>query len=194
VAQGLANAHATARRNWYGYFGTPTALFDGGSAYAGDANVEAEYRARLQARLDVGAPLSVDADAALARAGAVVSVRATVTQAPGETVPSPAECLVRVALFEEDVVHCCDSEGGNVFPHVGRFLTDGVVLDLSAGGAQTFAEEIPLDPAWSTANLRAVAFVQRGTDREVLNASPAAALEPSAVDTTSWGRIKALHR
>jgi hypothetical protein len=194
VTQTLSNASATGRRDWYGYFGTPTAVFDGLSAYVGSANVEAEYRSRLEARLGVGAPLSVAAEASAPGArGSTATVNVTVTLAPGETVPSPEQCLVRVALFEEDVLQCCDTEGGNVFPHVGRFLTTGVPLDLSVAGTQQLAEEIPLG-TWQLANLRAVAFVQRVTDREVLNASPAASVEPTALDTLSWGRIKALHR
>lgn len=194
VAQGLSNPYATTRRDGYGYFGTPTSLFDGADAYVGSVNVEAEYRSRLQARLAVGAPLSVEARATLAGTGDRALVEVTVTRAPGETVANPAECLVRVALFEEAVIHCCDAEGGMVFPHVGRLLTDGVALDFGTAGSQVLTEDLPLDPAWMTGNVKVVAFVQRTTDKEVLNTSPAVVLQPSAVESLSWGRIKALHR
>ena len=193
VAQGLSNPYAITRRNAYGLFGTPTAWFDGASAYAGNVDVEAQYRARVQAASAVGGPVALEATASLV-AGGNAAVAVTVTLAPGETVPDPAGCLVRVALFEEAVSYCCDAEGGSVFPHVGRILTDGVVLDLSTGGVQHVDEEIPLDAGWEGANLRAVAFVQRTVDLKVLNSSPAATLEPTAVETLSWGRLKAMHR
>jgi hypothetical protein len=194
VAQALSNPSAIARRDMYGYFGTPTTLFDGGSAYVGSANVEAEYRSRLEARRAMGALLSVEANASTGGSrGNTATVNVTVTLAPGETVPSPEQCRVRVALFEEGVIQCCDTEGGNVFPHVGRFLSEGVPLDLSVAGMQQLAEEIALG-SWEPANLRAVAFVQRVTDHDVLNSSPAVPVEPTSVDTLTWGRIKALHR
>lgn len=193
MAQTLSNASAIARRDWYGLFGTPTTVFDGMNAYAGSADVEAQYRSRLEARMDVGAVLSLETTATTGGVrGNTATVNVTVTPAPGETVPSPEQCVVRVALFEEGVIQCCDTEGGNVFPHVGRFLSAGVALDL-ASGPQVVTEEVPLG-SWQLANLRAVAFVQRSSDREVLNASPAVPVQPVSVDTTSWGRIKALHR
>ena len=194
VAQGLSNPYAITRRNGYGLYGTPTAWFDGASPYSGDANVEAQYRARVQAALAVGGTVAVEAAAMLVSGGSAASVAVTVTLAPGETVPDPAGCLVRVALFEEGVSYCCDAEGGSVFPHVGRVVTDGVVLDLSAGDTQVVDEEIALGAGWMRSNLRAVAFVQRTADRTVLNTGPAVTLEPTAVEGVSWGRLKAMHR
>jgi len=194
VAQGLSNPYAVTRRNAYGLYGTPTAWFDGASPYSGGTDVEAQYRSRAQAARAVGGLVSVAADASLAGSGDAAAVHVTVALAPGETVPDPAGCLVRVALFEEAVSHCCDAEGGSAFPHVGRILTDGVVLDLSTGGVQHVEEAVPLDVGWVRANLRAVAFVQRTVDLSVLNSSAAAPLQPTAVVPLSWGRLKAMHR
>jgi hypothetical protein len=81
-----------------------------------------------------------------------------------------------------------------MWDRVTREFFPGAVLEV--GGAatrQSLVIPFTVSPGWNASNLGAIAFVQRGEPGEVLNAARAV-VEPSAVDETTWGRIKALYR
>jgi hypothetical protein len=59
---------------------------------------------------------------------------------------------------------------------------------------QQFAWSFPLQPEWLPAKLRAAVFVEDAATREILAATRATIVEPSAAAPTSWGRVKSAYR
>lgn len=185
------NADGIARRNAYGTYGTPTAWFDGTDYHAGAAGFEAACRSFLDAHLAVSSPLLVDASTTFGTSSASVTIDVSV--APGETLPGdPADYTVHAILYEESVTLCCDPYGGDTFPHVGRAMSDGQPLMLTASGSRaSLTETLPIDAAWGE-DLRVVVFVADAAGGIVQSASAPAS--PSAVADLGWGRLKALYR
>lgn len=195
VAQELSNPFAIARRDEYGVFGTPLVWFDGVDSYQSSIDAYANYRSRLETRLAIDAPVSIDAQLEVDASAFAGEVRATITLAAGETVANPGEYLVRVALFEDDVFLCCDPTGDSTFQHVGRILSSGEPLTISEiTPAQQIVWTFTVQPGWVPANLRAATFVEHGTTNEILNAARATIVDPSGVRPSTWGRVKSAHR
>ncbi len=194
VAQGLVVPSGGARWDAHGRPATPTLYFDGLDPETRGDNVLPIYRARIEARALVPAPLDVAATLAFDAGEASGTITIEVTLVDGMTVPNPEECTVRAVLYEDAVDWCCGFEGRSMWDRVTREFFPGATLAL--GGAplrQTLVIPFAVAPGWNAANLRAIAFVQRGEPGEVLNAARATP-DPSSIDESSWGRVKALYR
>lgn len=195
VTQGLANSLAVARRDELGIQGTPLVWFDGVDSYLSSASAYTNYRARLETRLAVGSPISIDAELEVDAGASSGEVRATITLAPGEIVSNPGEHLVRIALFEDGVSYCCDPNGGSTFQHVGRILTPGEALTVTGGApVQGITWPFVIQPGWVAANLRAAVLVEQAASNDILNAARATRVDPSSVRDSSWGRLKSAFR
>ena len=118
-------------------------------------------------------------------------VTVNVRVADGESF-DPTGHVVRVILYEEDVTHCCDVNGNDRFPHVGRAITLPQDLVLDAGAGRSL-HVLPVDAGWSLADLRMVAFVQAGETGSVVQADAVAA-PSSALEPTGWAKVKAAYR
>jgi hypothetical protein len=174
--------------------GTPTVFFDGLLGITGGGDVYASYRSRIETRIAAEAPIEIDAQVTLDGTGSMARVAIHVQEVAGQMIPMPEECSVRAVLYEDDVMYCCDPHGENIFDHVARQLHYGEPLDLDASRAQNVTLEWTLDPGWVSSNLKAIAFVQRGVNGEILNAAEATIVDPDSVEPTSWGRVKSLYR
>jgi hypothetical protein len=118
-----------------------------------------------------------------------------VTPVDGASIPDPDQCTVRAVLYEDEVFYCCGYGGRSMWERVAREFLPGQALALDgATPRQTLAIPFVVAPGWNAARLRAIAFVQRGEPGEVLNAARAALMNPSAVEPSTWGRVKALYR
>jgi hypothetical protein len=191
VLAGLSNPDGIARRNAYGTYGTPTAWFDGTDSVIGAGGFEAACRSYLDAHLAVPSPLVITASTELGATSAAVTIDVAV--APGGTLPGdPSTYTVRAILYEEDVTYCCDTLGGDSFHHIGRAISAGQPLVLTApGGRASLTETIPVDAAWED-DLHAVVFVTDAAGAIVQSARADGV--PSAVEEWGWGRVKALYR
>lgn len=193
VAQGLSNAAGIGRRNAYATYGTPVAWFDGsqtisagGNSAGATAGLVASYGGVIDAHRAAGSPLVVEAVTSWAPPNLQVTIDVSLRK--GETF-DPAGHVVRAILYEEDVSYCCDTNGSDHFPHVGRAITAGEALDLSAGPVRA-VQSFPLDEAWNVAKLRVVALVQEGETGPIVQAD-AAAGDTSAVEPRTWASVKA---
>jgi hypothetical protein len=190
VSQGLMNDSGIARRDAYGTYGTPTAWFDGAVFEAGAGSEYARYRARIDERLAlppaVGLTAHVDFDGGGGTGTVVIDVSGLAAGRAGSLV-------ARAIVYEDDVTYCCGVGGRDHWNHIGRLLTDAVALVPDGSGQATVEQTFALDPAWNPANLRAVALVH-APGALVVEAAARAAADPSPVDGTTWGRIKAAWR
>jgi hypothetical protein len=100
--------------------------------------------------------------------------------APGETINLPANCKIRCALYEDHV----PLGGGRTEPHTGNtemnyiarlMISETTLTATNSGDTQQVVTNFPIDPSWKIQDLHAVAFVQRDTNKKVLQAgfSPA---------------------
>jgi hypothetical protein len=194
VAQGLVVPTGTARWQAHSSPATPTLYFDGLDPVTRGDEVLPIYRARIEARLLVPTPIEVEAALALDPGGASGTITIDVALVEGMSVPSPEECTVRAVLYEDGVEWCCGFGGRSMWDRVTREFFPGAILEIG-GAAPRQSLVIPFNvvPGWNASNLGAIAFVQRGEPGEVLNAARAT-MEPSAIDETTWGRVKALYR
>jgi hypothetical protein len=169
----FATAGATARAAYYGIGAEPAAFFDGGTPFAGADSLPGAYRDRVAAR--IAAPSLVIFDAvsvfhASTRAGSL-SVEVHIEEA----VPNPEDVVLRAVVTENGVDACCDPDGGRTWNRVVRRVLDDRALVVSGMGEIQFEQwALPLDADWSVTDLRAVAFLQRDTDGDILGAALAA--------------------
>lgn len=175
MVQALNNPDATARRNYYvglvGNFGTPTSFFDGQDVVFGSFDVYNRYRMRIESHLALGSPLMIDGLLDLDGAAGSGTLTVDLEVAPGETIASPAEYVVRAVLYEDDVFFCCGQGGASVWDRVARdVLPDQSFILESAGESQQVVYDFAISPAWDWTKLEGVAFVQRIADGSILNA------------------------
>jgi hypothetical protein len=104
------------------------------------------------------------------------TIDATVTIAPGETVANPSECKIRCVVFQNDVFQCCDPRGNANFEAIARDALPDEQLTISTPGqTQDYDRVFTLNPAWNPYQLHAIVYVQRDTNKRILNSTYAAA-------------------
>jgi hypothetical protein len=166
----LATADGDERLAAYGDPVPSTVLFDGGSTVSGALPVDA-YRRRLEERLAVPSPLAIEAiflfDGATGRGEVTIDVE--VVDEPG--IPDAAAWTIRAFVLEDGVPACCGADGSDRWDRVlRRALPEAPLLVSAPGESREIVHALPLDPAWDPDRLGLVAFVQRDSDGEVLNA------------------------
>jgi hypothetical protein len=162
------------RWNYYGLQGAPSVEFDGYDLQVGGgqnmypvyAPIVANHLANDLAKLTVFATMVVDGQAGTG------TIDATVTIAPGETVANPNECKIRCVVFENNLVVCCDPRGNDDWNTIARdALPDEQLTVSTSGQVQDYDRVFTLNPAWDTDNLHAIVYVQRDTNKRILNAA-----------------------
>lgn len=193
VVQGLATPTGVQRWHDYGTVGTPTIFFDGGGDFVTGGGAVGDlytaYRARIESHAATPPLVTIDGDLTLDTGTEEGALAITLGEIVGMTISNPEECVVRVHVYEDDVFFCCGIGGRDMWGRVSRVVLEGGALAFG-----TTALDFPLDASWDVANLRAIAFVQRGLTGEVLNAARVNVTVTTAVEGSSWGRIKALFR
>jgi hypothetical protein len=161
------------RWNYYGLQGAPSVTFDGYDLQVGGgqnmypvyAPIVANHLANDLGKLTVFATMIVDAQAGTG------TIDATVTIAPGETVANPNECKIRCVVFENNIVQCCDPDGNDDWNTIARDALPEELLTVSTSGqVQDYDRVFTLNPGWNTDNLHAIVYVQRDTNKRILNA------------------------
>jgi hypothetical protein len=112
------------------------------------------------------------------------SVHGEVTVAPGETIANPSECRIRCVVYEDDIVLCCDPRGNDDWNAIARDgLTEVVLTATNPGDVQTYDQNFTINGNWNSDNLHAIVYVQRLTNKRILNAGYANALYSLNLDT-----------
>ena len=181
----LGNADTAARAGYYGDPARPTAVFDGTLTHTGGPGSAAVYQAHYDTRRADPADLAIGGlfffEAETSQGTGVLTVEAD----PTATIPAPEDVWVRAVLYERLVQQCCGTGNQDVWARVARKVLPATPLTADQPGeVQTFELNFLLDPSWNTTQLGAVVFVQRDTDRSVLNARDArvsGVLEPLPV-------------
>lgn len=165
-----AGPEADALWNYYNLSGAPAVLFDGYDLQLGGgqnmypvyAPIVANHLANDLSKLTVAATLIV---------GSSGAVHADVTVAPGETITNPSECRIRCVVYEDNIVLCCDPRGNDDWNGIARDgLPDVVLTATNPGDVQTYDQVFTISGGWNPANLRAIVYVQRLTNKRILNA------------------------
>jgi len=175
---------ADALWNYYGLNAAPAVLFDGYNLQVGGgqdmyptyAPIVANHLSNDLAKLTVTANIVIGSGTG--------SVHGEVTVAPGETITSPSECRIRCVVYENDIVLCCDPRGNDDWSGIARDgLTDVVLTATNPGDVQTYDQNFTINGNWNSNNLHAIVYVQRLTNKRILNAGYANALYSLNLDT-----------
>ncbi|MEZ4655434.1 MAG: hypothetical protein R3E12_18040 [Candidatus Eisenbacteria bacterium] len=175
------------RRFHYGVSGTPTVLFDGGLVAVGinPPPVIDRYRARIDVQREVPAQISLALEASYVPDLGSVRTRVRASVADGEFIDEIGECRIRALLYENEV------SAGGTFQHVVRtvFLDQSLTVETSGEEQETNAS-VAIEESWKPADLFMVAWVERSSNKQILQAARVPVGDPTPVISTSWGRIK----
>ncbi len=167
----LTSSEVTGRRTYYGVNAVPWNIADG--TRIGTSSL-ATLEAAAADRLLLDAPFMVTVSHAVVGAQVNVSVSVKSTG----TVPAGPLC-VHVALIETEI-HYASPPGGNgekdFYNSMRRMLPDqnGTDLVIAPGDERVFNFSTPVVAAWTTANIRAIAWVQNKTTKEIFQAATSA--------------------
>ena len=162
---GLSCPDSDARMNWYGMGGIPDLRFDGNwhiQVGAGGGDVDGQnYINIIDGHLAVEAPLSVAVtDFSYEHGSAFVEVTVTMF----EDIGSPASHVIRVAVVEDNLVY-----GSSTYENILRDMLPDNALTVSAVGEQQVVTMPITMGSWDTNQLQLIAFVQRDTDKYIIN-------------------------
>jgi len=173
VIQSLSNPAATARAAYYGGIpATPDVFFDGGDhVLGGGQNMYPIYEPIFLAHEAQLSQVLVDSYVVWDDVNDMGFVNVDVEIAPGETLPNPQQCHIRVAVFEDNV-----SAANQSWDAIGRLMPVEVILTATnSGDTQNVQQSFPIDAGWNVDNLHAIAFVQRDTNKKVIQSDLAVA-------------------
>jgi len=163
ATSGLYGTPETDARNaYYGISGFPTVVFDGQTNIVGagtpTATTGEPYLTLVEGSTLKPAPVRVEIDSFDPVTGAVSS---TVTMY-STTDMLDNDSMVFI-LVEDDVA--------GQHTRLTRDIVYETITLSGAGNSTPITTAFVIDPSWTTANLRAVALVQRVADKEILNAA-----------------------
>jgi hypothetical protein len=172
VAGPLAEADGIARHAFYGAPPLPTTVFDGRDEIAGSGEVGPAYRSLAETLAAGGSPLVIESSYNFNGETAAGTLNVEIQIAPGEAIATPAAFVVRMVVFENGVIECCGPGGASSWRRVARRVLPDEPLEASVPGqVQFFRRLLDLDPAWDPLRMGAIVFVQRDSDRLVLQAA-----------------------
>ena len=155
-------AETDARNDFYAISGFPTVVFDGLTKVVGAGTATATtgqpYLSIVEGTSLDPAPVQLEIDSFNATTGAV---SATVTM--HSTTAVLDNDILLFVVMEDNVA--------GVHTHVARDLVYETVSLTGAGNTATVNTSFTINPSWITANLHAVALVQRVADNEILQAA-----------------------
>ena len=161
---------SAARVAYYGVSSIPHVFFDGYDGVLGaGSGVYSTYQPIVAAHLAGMAKLSIDAEVFFNEVTNSGEINIDVEVAPGETISNPSECRIRTVIYENGVLFA------NVnFDHVVRNMLPDVILTAANGGEhQIFTQAVPVPDSLDASQLHAIVFVQRDTNKRILNATKA---------------------
>lgn len=167
------NPDAEVRQTYYGVTGTPDVFFDGyDEQLGGGIDLYPIYKPVLDTHLLDLAKVMVDAHVLFDEVTDTGSITVTCEVAPGETITNPSECKIRVVIYEDDIFHCCGTGAVAQWERVHRDnLPDTALTIANSGEIQTFTQNFSIDDTWDGDRLRAIAFIQRDSNKRQLNAA-----------------------
>jgi hypothetical protein len=169
------------RGAYYNYTAAPTVVFDGGDIQVGAGDSVSSYNtysgivATNQAQGN-HAKVIVDAQVDFNTDTLVGTATLTVTVAPGETVGNPGNNSLRMAVLENSLFGCCEPQTGSTqWNAIGRAMVIDTpcTFDGTSGSSQTVVQNFAINPAWNVANLEAIAWFQRDSNKIVDQAGKA---------------------
>ncbi len=174
----FVNSSGTARRTYYGVSAAPSVFFDGkdNQVGAGDSVsayntfkpiVDAHYVDAARAIMTA----SYDVNPVTGMANVIVDLEVTA----GDVINNPADCRIRAALYENDVFYVWEPGTHNTnWDYIGRLMITEKPLTASTGGqTQQVTQAFALDSTWAAGNLHVAAWLQRDTNKWVLQAAEA---------------------
>lgn len=158
-----------ARALEYGSPSLPTVLVDGMVVAPTGAGLESDLRAAVAAALAVPSPLTLDAlfffDPDSRIGSVIVDVTAT------EDIVDSSHGEIRAVVVEHPAAWCCGANNESVWPRAARILLAPIPLGvMTAGERQARQVDFEFDASWNADALAGLAFVQRVSDRSVLQA------------------------
>lgn len=177
------------RGDAYGVSGTPTVFFNGGSRIVGtNPPPYPRYRAVIEDLLADSSQLMIGIRPSGGDGVYAVSIDLSVL--PGETIAGASEYTVRALVYEDAV-----SSGGTIYQHVVRDVPLETPLTIGESGqSTTIIRSLDIGGAWKADDLTVVVWIQRDSDRVVLNAAAAKLVDPTPAQPVTWGTIRALYR
>ena len=116
------------------------------------------YRGILEARIAETSLLSpIELSVLATFDGGQATVTATAEQVDDLELP---DLQVSLFLIEDDLIWCCDSQGGSQFDAVTRAVAAVPISISFGGGSVNVAQVFTLDPGWDLGNLWAVAIIE----------------------------------
>lgn len=177
----MGNPSSTARGQYYGVNAAPDVWFDGATHElgAGDSvSAYNTYKPILANRYIAPSSFIVSALLDLNSTTMMGTVTVNVEVAPGETITNPSTIKIRAALYENAVslgLYAEPQTGNKWMNYIARLMIAEVTLTASLSGqTQQVVQSFAIDPAWKIADLHAIAFLQRDTNKIVQQAAQAA--------------------
>ena len=168
----LDSAH---RANYYGVNAAPWVWFDGYDDVVGaDDTIINTYQPTIDTHLGPAnmTKMLVNAHVVFDEVTDTGSVTVTCQVAPGEVIANPNECIIRAAIYEDDINACCGPQGVSLWNNIARDMLPETPLTISTGGqVQTFTLNFSIDETWDGDQLHAIAWVQRDVGKRVLQAA-----------------------
>jgi hypothetical protein len=159
-----------ARASYYTFTGVPIVFFDGiDSVLGAGAGVYSTYAPIVAAHLADSTKLTVSPHVFFNADADTGSLTVTIDIAPGETIENPELCQIWGTVYENGILL-----GADTYQHVCRLLAGPATLTASSGGEQqTVTFHLTVADSLAAENLGAVAWVQRTTNKKILNAGKA---------------------
>lgn len=177
-----ASPNAQGRFGFYNVGFTPQIYCD--AALIGSYSYDAQLNA-YNSRHNVASPLTVEF-LANSYSGNNACIRVKVTLAENIAEGN----VVYIVLWEDKVA----------IGHTWRFMQRSmnapydVLLITTGGQTQTFSKSFTLDAGWNRANLGCSVYVQKFSNKAMLNAAATKLVEGNAVSPASLGRVKTMFR
>lgn len=161
----------TARRDYYGVTGTPTAYFDGldpCTTGSSETSLYPEYLARLNTRMFTPSRFQIDAAGTLDRL--FCSIRIDITKAEADT---NSNVLLHIAVTESAIPHTWWPNNTEV-NFVNRLMVPDhngspvSVENLASGGRLTEEISFWLKEDWEQANIEIIIWLQNSLTKEIL--------------------------
>ena len=168
----LATAETDARNNYYAVSGFPTVIFSGVNQVVGGDAATGQgltYDPIVSREIGVPSPLKITINSSdLIQPSGSIDLTVEVAQ----EIADISTMKVRVYLLEDNVFWCCGYGGEDTWLDVTRDVMPDVALTVShVGQTQNIVHNFPIDPAWVGSELTMVAFVQRDSDKYIVQAA-----------------------
>ena len=171
-----------ARISYYGASAFPTLVWQGTNVLVGagtDVIDGGPYDAIVQSMLPDATPWVVE----ITDFDLGVSPYVTTRIALEDDVADITGHVVHVCLIENDCLYSGDYE-----QDVLRDIVDDIAITIDGNGQeQTHTANFTLDPSWNTANMRIIAFLQRDSDKVILQSCNSVPTGPYAFRYYSLG-------